>query len=430
MYTIEQLKKYSYFSKLLEDKDLSLILDPLTGLVSRTYMIEFAKSLIEEKTPFSYGMIDLDNFKEVNDTYGHSTGDEILASVSERLVDYLGEDGVAGRYGGDEILFVNTKNLTYDDNYKWCEVLYEKDTVLKRTYKLSTRDIFVTGTLGMATYPKDAKDYEELFSLIDKTLYRGKSKGRNCYIVFVEKLHRNIVITKLKSNTLYETFKNLTNNLSHSSNIKEKMRLGFEAIKNDIHVTDMFYLGDNYTLYSVVDNQPFLRVPDFDKFVTDDVSTVVSIRKIGDKYPETLKIFEQTEYDTLLIGKIADGQKCYGYLVCTVPKIQRIWQDSDLAIMYYFGRMLGYDIKEKIRNMEDKKELSLDSLDSVSGGSELPDNWEQLAEVLAPMYLKKYAGKTFEEACDVVRSFLKDPEDQEKIINYMKKYFPDQQNLS
>lgn len=428
MYTIEKLKKYSYFSKLLEDKDLSLILDPLTGLVSRTYMIEFAKSLIEDKTPFSYGMIDLDNFKEVNDTYGHSIGDEILASVSERLVDFIGEDGVAGRYGGDEILFVNTKNLTYDDNYKWCEALYEKDTVLKRTYKLSTRDIFVTGTLGMATYPKDAKDYNELFSLIDKTLYRGKSKGRNCYIVFVEKLHRNIVITKLKSNTIYETFKNLTNNLSHSSNIKEKMRLGFEAIKNDIHVTDMFYLGDNYTLYSVVDNQPFLRVPDFDKFVTDDVSTIVSIRKIGDKCPETLKIFEQTEYDTLLIGKISDGQKCYGYLVCTVPKIQRIWQDSDLAIMYYFGRMLGYDIKEKIRNMEDKKELSLDLLDSVSGGSELPDNWEQLAEKLAPMYLKKYADKTFEEACDIVRTFLKDPEDQEKIINYIKKYFPDQQN--
>ena len=428
MYTIEQLKKYSYFSKLLEDKDLSLILDPLTGLVSRTYMIEFAKSLINEQIPFSYGMIDLDNFKEVNDTYGHSVGDEILASVSERLVDFIGEDGVAGRYGGDEILFVNTKNLTYDDNYKWCEALYEKDTVLKRTYNLSTRDIFVTGTLGVATYPKDAKDYDELFSLIDKTLYRGKSKGRNCYIVFVEKLHRNIVITKLKSNTLYETFKNLTNNISHSSNIKEKMRLGFEAIKNDIHVTDMFYLGDNYTLYSVVDNQPFLRVPDFDKLVTDDVSTVVSIRKIGDKCPETLKIFGQTEYDTLLISKISDEQKCYGYLVCTVPKIQRIWQDSDLAIMYYFGRMLGYDIKEKIRNMEDKKELSLDSLDSVSGGSELPDNWEQLAEKLAPMYLKKYAGKTFEEACDIVRTFLKDPEDQEKIINYIKKYFPDQQN--
>ena len=428
MYTIEQLKKYSYFSKLLEDKDLSLILDPLTGLVSRTYMIEFAKSLINEQIPFSYGMIDLDNFKEVNDTYGHSVGDEILASVSERLVDFIGEDGVAGRYGGDEILFVNTKNLTYDDNYKWCEALYEKDTVLKRTYNLSTRDIFVTGTLGVATYPKDAKDYDELFSLIDKTLYRGKSKGRNCYIVFVEKLHRNIVITKLKSNTLYETFKNLTNNLSHSSNIKEKMRLGFEAIKNDIHVTDMFYLGDNYTLYSVVDNQPFLRVPDFDKLVTDDVSTVVSIRKIGDKCPETLKIFGQTEYDTLLISKISDEQKCYGYLVCTVPKIQRIWQDSDLAIMYYFGRMLGYDIKEKIRNMEDKKELSLDSLDSISGGSELPDNWEQLAEKLAPMYLKKYEGKTFEEACDIVRTFLKDPEDQEKIINYIKKYFPDQQN--
>ena len=79
-------------------------------------------------------------------------------------------------------------------------------------------------------------------------------------------------LKSLKSNTLYECFKNLDHNLSHSSDIKEKMRLGFEAIKNDIHITNMYYLGDDYKLVSVVDNQPFLSVPDIDALVYDDVS--------------------------------------------------------------------------------------------------------------------------------------------------------------
>lgn len=347
MYSVNQLEKYNYFKELLKQKDISYILDPLTGLVSRTYMIEFTRSLIEEGRPFTFGMIDLDNFKEVNDTYGHSLGDEVLAEVSKTLIDFLDDYGIAGRYGGDEFVFINTRDLDYDQKKKWCDQMYETETFLKKVYKLSTRELFVTGTAGMATYPSDAKSYDELFTLLDKCLYRGKSKGRNCYIIYVERLHKDIVIKSLKSNTLYDCFKNLDYNLSHSLDLKEKMRLGYEAIKNDIHVTNMYYLDENNEMISVVDNQPFLKIPDIDALVYDDVSMITSISKIAAKCWQTAEIFSKTEYDTLLIGKISDGENCYGYLVCTEPKIQRIWQDKDLAIMYYFGKMLGLSIKDR-----------------------------------------------------------------------------------
>ena len=346
MYSAQQLEKYDYFNKLLKQKDISYILDPLTGLVSRTYMIEFAKSLVEEGTPFSFGMIDLDNFKEVNDTYGHSTGDEVLIGTAESLIRVLDGYGLGGRYGGDEFFFVNTRDLTYPEKKEWCNMLYLADNLLQKNYRLSNQELFVTGTLGMATYPYDAKTYDELFGLLDKCLYRGKSKGRNCYIIYVEEKHKDIVIKSLKSSTMYESLKNLTKNLGQSPDIKEKMRLGYEAIKNDIHVTNMFYLSDDHELISVVDNQPFLSAKDIEELIYDDVSTITSIQPIVDKAPLTKKAFSATEYDTLLIAKISDGEKCYGYLICTEPKIQRIWQDSDLAIMYYFGRMLGLNIRD------------------------------------------------------------------------------------
>ena len=345
MYQKEQLIKYRYFEQLLKEKELSYILDPLTGLIARTYMIGFTKSLIEEGISFSYGIIDLDNFKEINDTYGHSAGDMILTQVSKKLIDYLDGYGLAGRYGGDEFLFVNTKDITYDDNKKWCDVLYETDSVLKKNYPIPGNELYVTGTVGIATYPVDVQSYDELFSLIDKLLYRGKTKGRNCYIIYVEAKHKNIVIEKLRSNNLYDSFKNLTENISLSKDLKEKMRLGYEAIKNDIHVTNMYYLGDNDELISVVDNNPFVRLPGIEKLITDNVTPISSLQRNPNADPEAVKIFTEIDYDTILITKITDDEECYGYLICTEPKIQRIWQEYDMALMYYFGRMLAFDIK-------------------------------------------------------------------------------------
>ena len=124
MYSREELTQYEYFDRGLDGRRISDVLDPLTGLVSKTHMIAFVQSLIEEKTPFTFGMIDLDNFKYINDTYGHSIGDQMLVSVSEALRDFLSGFGIAGRFGGDEFLFINFRDLDYDSNKLFCQKLF------------------------------------------------------------------------------------------------------------------------------------------------------------------------------------------------------------------------------------------------------------------------------------------------------------------
>ena len=109
LYTIDDLRKYSYFDRLIDGISLEEILDPLTGVLNRSYSIKFVRSLIFEKTPFTFTIIDLDNFKSINDTFGHAAGDKTLTQVTRGLAEYAKDCGLVGRFGGDELLLVDLK---------------------------------------------------------------------------------------------------------------------------------------------------------------------------------------------------------------------------------------------------------------------------------------------------------------------------------
>ena len=89
MYTEKQLSQYPYFAKVLGKNSLDIVLDTLTGIVSRGYILGFVRALIADGTPFTFAMLDLDNFKFINDTYGHHVGDGVLTGVAEDLIKYL-----------------------------------------------------------------------------------------------------------------------------------------------------------------------------------------------------------------------------------------------------------------------------------------------------------------------------------------------------
>ena len=108
MYTKEELVQYPYFAEKIEEAGLNGLLDQLTGLISRGHILWFAQWLIEQKIPFSFAMLDLDNFKFINDTYGHHVGDQVLVHVADDLAAYLAGFGLAGRFGGDEFLIITS----------------------------------------------------------------------------------------------------------------------------------------------------------------------------------------------------------------------------------------------------------------------------------------------------------------------------------
>ena len=110
MYTINSFYNVDIF----KNKGLDIILDDLTKVVSRPYIISFVKDLIDKKLPFSMLMLDVDNFKQINDRFGHLTGDEVLSIIGDRLIEHVGDSGFVGRYGGDEFLIIFNSQYSYD----------------------------------------------------------------------------------------------------------------------------------------------------------------------------------------------------------------------------------------------------------------------------------------------------------------------------
>ena len=150
--------------------------DMLTGLYNRRFFESIMKRSKEEKeTSFSVAMLDVDDFKKINDTYGHETGDKVLALVSRCIDACLPENAVAVRWGGEEFVLY----LPQVDNARALEVLNDFRTRLseQRLYHKGSR-VTITATIGLCTGESIA-DYEEYLRQADEKLYWGKKHGKN-----------------------------------------------------------------------------------------------------------------------------------------------------------------------------------------------------------------------------------------------------------
>ena len=168
MYNEETLCKIPFFKNMNITNVYDEILDSLTKVVQRKHIFNYINYLIENNTIFSLIMLDLDNFKLINDNYGHSNGDKVLVEIADKLVEYVGDRGIVGRFGGDEFIIVYLGEGTYDDTYKFIHSIYGEESVLRRTIKLDSISPMITGTMGSASYPKDASNFDELFEKVDK----------------------------------------------------------------------------------------------------------------------------------------------------------------------------------------------------------------------------------------------------------------------
>ena len=185
-YNYQDLEKYEMFN----NKDLTYCMDYLTGVLDRRNITLLIENKIKNNDSFVIAICDVDNFKNINDLYGHYAGDMSLKAISNVLVEKTKDIGIVGRFGGDEFLIVINKIEDYDEIWKVLKSIHESIKMIK--YEESLVPITLTLTTGCAKYPIDANTYEELFIKADKALYRGKLKGRNCFIIYNEELHKNI----------------------------------------------------------------------------------------------------------------------------------------------------------------------------------------------------------------------------------------------
>ena len=341
LYTIEDLRKYKFFDKIIDEISLAEILDPLTGLLSRAYVIRFVQSLIAENTPFTFTIIDLDNFKFINDTYGHTAGDKVLTSITKGLVEFTDGFGLAGRFGGDEILFIDLKHFTKNDKVQFFEDLYGSSNVLRKEVYFGNGAAFVTGTAGCASFPEDSKDFNDLFSLIDKMLYLGKNKGRNCYTIYNEAKHKDIEIRKIANNGIFTSMHKLKQDIENEKGFEKRLLKALPQLNEVLQIHDLFYVTDDGKMRAVLDKSFCADASDLPDVMEEDLFSESTLDLIKKRSPIFYKSLTSNGFETVLISRIRKGKNTKGYLVCAVKRSLRIWQENECAILFYLSELLA-----------------------------------------------------------------------------------------
>ena len=169
--------------------------DILTNLPNRIYMYEnMSNWKSKHKDKYYVLYIDLDNFKNINDKFGHTVGDEILVEVAQRLKKFFGEHNMLVRQGGDEFIVLMEG---VDESYLE-EQVSKLITLISKVYHMDTREFRIGVSVGVSQYPTDALNIEELLSLADTAMYEAK-KRKNSYCLFSEKMrYYNVIKTDIE----------------------------------------------------------------------------------------------------------------------------------------------------------------------------------------------------------------------------------------
>ncbi len=159
--------------------------DSLTGLPNRRLFYDRLGQAIEhakrDKTMVGLMFLDLDGFKNINDSLGHGAGDSLLKAVAERLESALRSSDTVGRIGGDEFTVIV-------ENIQWAQdAFHVADTIMRsfeKPFEVEDHEFFVTTGLGVSFYPEDGEDIESLVKRADVAMYRAKAEGKNKYCFY------------------------------------------------------------------------------------------------------------------------------------------------------------------------------------------------------------------------------------------------------
>jgi diguanylate cyclase (GGDEF)-like protein/PAS domain S-box-containing protein len=158
--------------------------DPLTGLPNRTLLHDRVNQAIQaaarKQSHVAILFLDLDHFKNVNDTLGHSTGDDLLVEIGKRLTSAIRESDTVARVGGDEFVIVLADTAAAEAAVVAAKLL----TSVSERCLIGNHALAATPSIGIAIYPQDGVEFGELYQHADTAMYRTKQDGRNGYRFF------------------------------------------------------------------------------------------------------------------------------------------------------------------------------------------------------------------------------------------------------
>lgn len=344
--------------------DMSVInkLDMMTGLLNKSAILDIARTAIAEKKheQVFFVMLDLDNFKMVNDTYGHMLGDKVIKRIAEILKMDVKQNGWVGRFGGDEYFLV-LYDLGGEGDLR--AILASICNNVENCFKDKFDGFNLSCSIGVSEYPRNGQDFDLLFKKADRGLYIAKKKGKKRYIIYKEELHGEIDLNT--ENEEYTEAIVTTHKFAGDIRRYQLMRDGMTAlVTQGVSAVDDFmntiidayclkgislYAGDNFEVvkswgsYSLpMDNASYMMDSKAQaRFNEKDVFWENNVQYNGYYVPIIHdKLLEHNIYATVQ-GIIRRDDRIIGIMTFDMEESIRNWTEEDTQYFGIISRMVG-----------------------------------------------------------------------------------------
>lgn len=304
--------------------------DSFTGLLNKRACAEYvAETLASDSEVHYMAMIDIDNFKNINDTYGHMYGDKVISQVASIINGSMNGRGIVGRFGGDEF-FIFTNWINTEMQLR--AVLTSIRKRVQSIFENREESCKVTLSIGISKAPTDGCTYDELFRKADKCLYLAKFKGKNRFVIYEEDKHGDIVeegqsirhtMDPLeKAEYLADVVADIgirlfSEGVGPMEEIMDQIRSAFE-----IDGVRIYRAGQTEPVYISGDYQP---VPDMHSFITGDelIKVLNQPHYLMASHITNLEGVNRELFE-LLRGSRIEGMVCFCY------------QDKNGVNLYFF----------------------------------------------------------------------------------------------
>lgn len=350
------------FAEYFKDKDLSNAFDELTGVLNRKTIKDYVDWLISQGRHFSMFLIDIDNFKNVNDTYGHIVGDTVLAQTAHAFVVASGTEGVVGRYGGDEFIVIFENVTEYQD--VWSHGSKMSHLHMGGVEDYGIPNLTVTVTVGISRFPLDAQTSEGIMQVADKALYRGKTKGRHCFIIYLPEKHAHISLQgdRDKKINIMQLSLGIFNSLTAcGEDIATAITTVFKSFVSYYmfdHICFETHTKLNHSvLFPLSVQKRFKHIPYemLDALVnTAGYANVNDVTELNpNSYSGVIKECKKQGVMSSLYCRISAYGQDYGFIRVDTANTARIWQNEEISMVIVAARAIGLLLHYQGKVLED-----------------------------------------------------------------------------
>jgi diguanylate cyclase (GGDEF)-like protein len=300
-------------------------------------------------------IIDVDNFKVINDTYGHLFGDKVILEIANILNSALNGRGIVSHFGGDEFLVFTD---WIDTEIQVRSLLTYIRQRIRDTFSVGEHSCKITLSVGVSAFPEDGNEYYELFEKADKCLYLAKNKGRNRFIIYDEKKHGGVSV---QGNVVAEVIDPIERAEQLAGTVAEAgirlLKEGRENFPSMLEELRMGFRVDGIRIYSSTQGTPVYSCGAYPQEL--DLGVYVTEGKIRQYFEQKeylvftnfahFKAVNRELYEFMAAGDIRgiiccympgkSGEGFYFFFDAIGRKI--IWTESDKNYVLVLGRLMA-----------------------------------------------------------------------------------------